>query len=158
MTDRWKDRLSEYLDDELGEREQAELEWHLQSCLDCRRTLGELREVKSRARSLADVEPPSDLWAGITARLENAPQIDLTSIKVIDLRQRANVKGPRRVTLSLTQLAAASIALMLLSGSAVWFALSGGGTRTPATASAPAPVTQVASRWSEPGDYTAAVQ
>ncbi len=156
--DRWKDRLSEYLDGQLSEREQAELEWHLQSCLECRRTLGELREVNARARTLADVEPSTDLWPAIAARLATSAQIDLTSLKVIDLRQRTQTKSARRLTLSLPQLAAASIVLMLFSGGIVWLAMGRVSGSPPSLTVAPSPVTAVSSRSAEPTDYTTAVE
>jgi anti-sigma factor RsiW len=113
--DRWTNRLSEYLDGELPESEQAALEFHLQTCADCTAVLADLRRVVRRARSLSELAPPHDLWPGIASRIGatrthgNEP-IDLT----------ARRKVTRRWAFTLPQLAAAGIALMMMSGGAVW--------------------------------------
>ncbi len=99
--DQWTDRLSEYLDDELDATERRELEAHLTACASCRTTLDELKGVVSRAKSMTERPPTTDLWAGIEQRI-------------------AAMGGSRRYTFSLPQLAAAGIALMVLSGGAVW--------------------------------------
>ena len=62
MKDQWTDRLSEYLDGELGAAERAALEGHLATCAECGATLAELRRVVARARALDDRPPTADLW------------------------------------------------------------------------------------------------
>jgi tetratricopeptide (TPR) repeat protein len=99
--DKWTDRLSEYLDDELGADERRELEAHLSGCVSCRTTLDELRAVVERARTVSDRAPDADLWPGIAERIAAAGR-------------------SRRYTFSMPQLAAAAIALMALSSGAVW--------------------------------------
>lgn len=99
--DQWTDRLSEYLDDELDARERSQLEAHLSECASCRTILEELRGVVSRAQAVTDRGPDNDLWPGIAERI-------------------AVMGGARRYTFSLPQLAAAGIALMVLSGGTVW--------------------------------------
>jgi anti-sigma factor RsiW len=99
--DQWTDRLSEYLDDELDARERSELEAHLSQCALCRTILDELRAVVSRAQAVTNRGPDTDLWPGIAQRI-------------------AAMGGTRRYAFSLPQLAAAGIALMVLSGGAVW--------------------------------------
>ena len=153
MMDQWTDRLSEYLDGDLPALETRELEQHLEGCFECRRVLGELRAVVQRASALPDAEPDTELWSGIAARLGTAP-VQLNDLNVIDLRARQrdmgsgmwdlepksqipNPKSQRRITFSLPQLAAAAIALMVLSGSLVWVVL--GRSAAPVVASAPAP-------------------
>jgi anti-sigma factor RsiW len=98
--DQWTDRLSEYLDDELDARERSELEAHLTGCGACRTILDELRAVVSRAQAVTDRGPETDLWPAVA--------------------QRIAAMGGRRYSFSLPQLAAAGIALMVLSGGAVW--------------------------------------
>lgn len=93
--------MSEYLDDELDASERRELDAHLTACESCRTTLDELTGVVSRAKSMTERPPNTDLWAGIEERI-------------------AAMGGSRRYTFSLPQLAAAGIALMVLSGGAVW--------------------------------------
>jgi anti-sigma factor RsiW len=115
--DRWTDRLSEYLDDELTVAERAALEEHLRGCTGCRLLLSELRAVADRARSLPDTSPTVDLWPGVAGEISSSGD------------RGSNVhalRGPRRFSFTLPQLVAASLALMVLSGSMVWLARLGG--------------------------------
>jgi anti-sigma factor RsiW len=73
MSDRWTERLSEYLDGELPVADQAALEVHLETCSDCSAVLADLRRVVARARSM-DVEAPRrDLWPAIATRIGATP-------------------------------------------------------------------------------------
>ncbi len=117
-TDSFTDRLSEYLDGELTPAERADVDRHLTQCAECRSTLEDLRGVVSEAALLRDARPTRDLWSGIAARI--AP----------DGPPRARVSPFRRaitsrLSFTLPQLAAAGIALMVLSGGLVWMARSG---------------------------------
>jgi DNA-binding phage protein len=105
MTDQWTDRLSEYLDDELAPEERTALEAHLRDCAVCADVLAELRHVVARARGLEDIAPEHELWPGVARRIG----------AVRPLR-------PSRPgwTFTLPQLAAAGIALMVLSGGTAW--------------------------------------
>ncbi len=118
MNDLWTNRLSEYLDGELDNAERAALEAHLATCGQCYATLSELRQVVARAQSLENSEPPTDLWPEIRARLTPGG--------------RPGVNAPRRLSLTVPQLLAASIALVLLSGGSVWLAVQQGPTNTAA--------------------------
>jgi anti-sigma factor RsiW len=111
--DPWNGRLSEYLDDELGTSERAEVETHLRGCVTCRTDLEALRRVVARAAALPDVSPDTDLWSGIASKI-GAP------------RAGTSGKQPRRFAFTLPQLIAASLALMVLSGGMVWLARLGG--------------------------------
>ena len=102
MSDLWTDRLSEYLDGELAPDERAAIEAHLPACAECRAVLDDLERVVGRARTLDERFPERDLWPGIAER--------------IGQRRPA----PRRWSFSLPQLAAASVALVALSGGAGW--------------------------------------
>lgn len=77
-TDRWTDRLSEYLDGELRPEERDALEAHLDACSACSATLAELRAVAETARALPDptvrTDLQADLWAGIAPRLAPRPR------------------------------------------------------------------------------------
>ena len=126
MNDQWTDRLSEYVDGELASGERTALEAHLATCAECRATLEDLRRVVARAKALEDRAPKADLWSGIHARLTPG--------------RRPGVSRPWRVTFSVPQLMAASIALILLSGGGMWLAL---GSRQTATRT-PRPDTQFA--------------
>ncbi len=127
MNDQWTNRLSEYLDGELDSTERASLEAHLATCGHCYATLGDLRQVVARAKSLEDSSPTTDLWTGIAReiRREQAP-----------VRRDRLVR--RRFSLTVGQLLAASIALVLLSGGSAWLALQ----QRPTNTAEPAAVTQ----------------
>lgn len=117
MSDQWMERLSEYLDGELSNGERIALEAHLQGCTECASALADLGRVVARARTLENEAPGRDLWPGIAQRIGatgKTPIVELAS-------RRA---AARRWSFSLPQLAAASIALMTVSGGAVWLARS----------------------------------
>ncbi len=116
--DLYTDRLSDYLDGELEPREHASVEQHLAQCAACRATLGELRTVVARAGSLTDTLPAAELWPGIAPRLEPRSSLPGT---LRAFRETAR----RRFSFTLPQLAAAGLALMVLSGGMVWMAKSG---------------------------------
>jgi len=116
MTDTWTDRLSEYQDGELPDAERAALESHLASCRECMTTLAELREVAARAAALMPRPPADDLWPGIEPRLQSGANA------VLPFRARPS----RRLSFTLPQLAAAGIALMVVSGGGVWVLQHGG--------------------------------
>jgi anti-sigma factor RsiW len=113
--DPWMDRLSEYIDGELPDWERMALESHLEGCQECSVIVSDLRRVVLRARTLKDRAPGTDLWPDIARRIGAASS---GSRAVMDLD--AHRSSRRKWTFSLPQLAAAGIALMTLSGSAVW--------------------------------------
>jgi tetratricopeptide (TPR) repeat protein len=115
MSDTWTDRLSAYLDDELSPADRTALEAHLAACPECTATLEELRAVVARAGALTPRPPSTDLWSGIEARVQSPAT-------VLPMRERA----ARRFSFTLPQLIAASLAMMVLSGSAVWVIQHGG--------------------------------
>jgi hypothetical protein len=115
MNDKWTNRLSEYIDGELDATEREALEAHLATCGHCYATLGDLRQVVARAKQLEDREPSNELWAGIRARMAEPTGARLTPGR--------RPGATRRFSFSIPQLLAASIALMLISGSGAWLAL-----------------------------------
>lgn len=151
MHDPWRDRLSEYLDDDLAAADRAALEAHLTECDDCRATLAELREVITLARNLEDRAPARDLWTGIRDRIGFAAAGDLEVVADLEVAAdlTASPRGgavpfrrrpPRRFSFTIPQLAAAGIALVFLTGSAVWFLGTGpGGGGTVDGVGAPGP-------------------
>lgn len=106
-----QDQLSLYLDADLDLAERGLLEAHLAECATCAALLAELRRVMARARALDDRPPRADLWPGVAAAIGATPS------------------PRRRFSLSIPQLLAAGIALMLLSGTVVAGALRLGGLR-----------------------------
>ena len=115
MTDNWTGRLSDYLDDELSPGERAAFEAHLPTCGACSTTIEELRRVIARAGALPAAAPAQDLWRGVEARLEPRGGA---------LPFRARVA--RRFSFTVPQLVAAGLALMVMSGGAVWILQHGG--------------------------------
>lgn len=115
MNDQWTNRLSEYLDDELGAAERRELESHVAACDHCATTLAELRRVVGRAQALDDRPPSRDLWPGIAARIGVST----------DLAAR---RARRRISFTVPQLVAAAIALVVLSAGVARLALVRGGS------------------------------
>ncbi|MGD2216139.1 MAG: anti-sigma factor [Gemmatimonadales bacterium] len=120
MSDQWIDRLSEYLDGELSAGERQELEVHLAECEECAATLEQLRRVIERAKALGDKPPATDLWSRIAERIGAAPGEGEVADLEAHRRNRSVRLRQRRLTFSLPQLAAASIALMVLSAGTAW--------------------------------------
>jgi hypothetical protein len=143
MNDIWMNRLSEYLDGELDNAERVALEAHLATCGACYTTLGELKRVVARAQSLQDTPPDKDLWFGIRA--------GITSARVaVDRRDRL---VRRRFSLTVGQLLAASIALVLLSSGGAYVALrSGSSNVTPSPAADRGPRITPVATWTAPTD------
>jgi hypothetical protein len=116
MTDQWIDRLSEYLDGDMEPSDRAALERHLASCAACAAALTELREVVDRAAHLPGRPPAADLWPGIEARLDPVSRV------VTPFPPRVT----RRVSFTLPQLAAAGLAIMVMSAGGMWGLQHGG--------------------------------
>lgn len=116
--DEWVDQMSAYLDGDLDADRHAELEAHLGSCGGCRRVLEDLRDVVRRAGDLDAIEPPRDLWAGIAATIDApSPRPEAKVIALPTAPAEAERVGRRRsrISVSVPQLAAASVALVALS-------------------------------------------
>jgi anti-sigma factor RsiW len=116
MKDQWTDRLSEYLDGELGGGERTALEAHLAGCAACAATLVELRRVVARAQALDDRPPTADLWPAV------AEQIGVSSgaHRVVSLAER---RARRGLTLTMPQLAAAAALLLVVGSGGAYLAL-----------------------------------
>lgn len=151
MTDRWTDRLSEYLDDALSPADRRECGAHLAECATCTAVLDDLRDVVTRARGLHELDASigvgSDLWPGIESRIR-----DLSTPAPRESRgaSRRGWAG-HRFTLSMPQLAAGLAVLLLGSASLLWFAsdfagreraarLAAGSNRVAAVTASSAPV------------------
>src|SRR4051812_27587591 len=107
------EQLSEYIDGELSSSAHAELDHHIGGCMECRTIAAQLRAVKERAASLPSTPPRMDLWDGVAARLSDArPE------RVTPIGRRAR----RWFAFTMPQLAAAGIALIVMSGGLVWLA------------------------------------
>ena len=155
MGDTWTDRLSEYLDGNLDEKERGDLEGHLVDCPDCAEVLRQLGDVKRAAASLEDAPPTTDLWQGVAERLRD---VEHARPDVIELREH-RVARSRGIQFSLPQLMAAGIALAVLSGIGGWLArptVSATSELTPEMAAVPATATAVLAGF-EVSEYDALV-
>jgi hypothetical protein len=133
MNDQWTNRLSDYLDDELDGAERLELESHLATCESCAATLDELRRVVGRARALDDRAPARDLWPGIATRIGGSTD------------ELASRRARRRISFTVPQLVAASIALIAVSAGIARLASKQPPPIAPAPGPTSGPVVQTAS-------------
>jgi predicted anti-sigma-YlaC factor YlaD len=141
MTHPMQEQLSLYLDGELDPADTGRLEAHLADCPTCGALLTELRGVMSRAQALEHRPPRADLWPGIAAAIGATPA------------------PRRRFSLTVPQLLAAGVALMVLSGGVVAGALHlrSGGSRPVAASESPPTIERSVSATPEHG-YEAAIR
>ena len=78
MSDQFTGQLSAFLDGELDDLARARLETHLGECLDCTRTLADLRAIVAAAPHYQGREPARDLWQDIARRLDEAEVVPIT--------------------------------------------------------------------------------
>src|SRR5262245_46945041 len=74
MSDRWTDRLSQYMDGELDPAEAQACEAHVDECAECAATLAELRQVVERARTLESEAPAAEVWDEVAERIRATEQ------------------------------------------------------------------------------------
>jgi hypothetical protein len=98
MTHPSSELLSEYLDGALDPEAERDVVGHLAGCPECGVLLAEIRRVMVRAQALEDRPPREDLWPGVAAAIGAAPS------------------RKWRVTVPIPMLLAASVALMLATG------------------------------------------
>ncbi|MXX78529.1 MAG: hypothetical protein F4Z33_06075 [Gemmatimonadales bacterium] len=120
--DRFRDRLSEYLDGSLGAEEEVLIERHLERCEDCARTLAELEAVVERAASLGPREPAEDLWPGVATRI-GVRSAGLAAAAPATSEAPARRRPPAGLITRFAPQLAAGIALVWLSGALVWTAV-----------------------------------
>ena len=133
MHDAITDQLSDYLDGELSADESAAVEAHLRECAACNAVLNDLKRIVAQAQHLEPRPPQADLWAGIESRIDR-------------------VTPPRRVSLTLPQLAAAAALLVAVSA--------GTAIKLTAPAPVPPPVDQTvaaAPAVADPADHVATI-
>lgn len=150
MSDRWTDRLSEYIDDELPVADRAALESHLNSCTECSAVLADLQRVVARAGSLEPRGPARDLWQGVAARIGARPAVPTAMVPLAP-------RGEKRWSFSLPQLAAAAVLLMTLSGGTVWLVQSPGTTPAGVAVTLPQGPTAIQASATASQSYAAAV-
>lgn len=123
----WTARLSDYLSDELSERDKLAVEAHLAVCDECNRALQDLARVVDEAGELGEIEPPQDLWPGISEAIGSGRGAeDSRVIAFPGAGARVAATLPQRIELSRRGLIAASLVLVTLSVTATWWAARGG--------------------------------
>ena len=150
--DRTHDLIDGLLTSQAAERARA----HLSECVDCRERHARLAELVVDLRALpSGATPPQDLWVGIGRRIDGTvPGAEPVSADIVPFPGTA--PGPRRISFTIPQLAAASVALAFLSAGALWMTLARPTTGVTPTVSggAPAGVAQFAT---EDAAYAAAL-
>ncbi|MGH7557561.1 MAG: anti-sigma factor family protein [Gemmatimonadota bacterium] len=109
------ERLSAWIDGDLNPAERERIERHVAGCAECAAVLAGLERVVASARGLEDREPATDLWPSIAERLS-----DRTLAPVIPI-DSARPRGRRRFSFTVPQLAAAAVAIMVVSAGVVWW-------------------------------------
>jgi hypothetical protein len=69
-------RLTAYLDGELTDERGSVVRGHLRECAACRQSARDEAGLRDRLRTLAPVDPPPSLWAGVQAQLAAAEVSD----------------------------------------------------------------------------------
>jgi hypothetical protein len=110
MSEHLNEQLSALADGELEGDALVAAESHILECDACRAALDGLRALKRRAAALDDRAPATDLWAGIHQRITGEHA-------VVPIAQAPSRR--KRFAFSVPQLAAAAIAVMMISGGAV---------------------------------------
>ena len=82
------ERLADYLEGDLDFAARREVEAHVASCARCAALLRDLEHIRASAAELPELTPSTDLWAGISRRID-APVLPLT-------RPTPNVVAVRR--------------------------------------------------------------
>jgi len=82
------ERLADYLEGDLDFAARREVEAHVASCARCAALLRDLEHIRASAAELPELTPSTDLWAGISRRID-VPVLPLT-------RPTPNVVAVRR--------------------------------------------------------------
>ncbi|MCK5652623.1 MAG: zf-HC2 domain-containing protein [Gemmatimonadetes bacterium] len=149
-------RLNDFLEGLLSREDEAEVQEHLAACHECKATMQSLRGLTEELAELpVEAEPGRDLWPDIATRIEFVPQ-GVSDVEVVPIEAYLPPERRRR-SFSLWQVAAASVAMAIISGASVWYILGGGGLESgPTVADLPTSVRTVAFD-AAVSDYEAAV-
>ena len=130
------ERMNDALDGLLPSSEMAPIERHLEACAACRNDFAGLSETVRAVSSLPrEARAPDDAWEAIASRIDGeAPGVEVEKVPVY--RLPVAERSRRLVTFSVPQLAAAGIAVALVSASLMWVALTNGGVDGPRTVAA----------------------
>lgn len=160
------DLLDDYVAGELPVADEREVRRHLMQCDDCRAEERELRALLDEAAALPpEIQPDTDLWQGIAARLEPrsaAPRpapAALTEIPTIGPRHTRRVPWWMQAAAAIALVVASSLLTMrFMPGDAGQVAQAPAQTSVPAQRAAqPAPTTALAAFRPAERDYERAI-
>ena len=112
MTDRWQNRVSEYIDGELTPSETLRFEKHLEGCDECLVTMRELKRVVAHVAHLPQLQPPERVWTDLAHKIEG---------QTPGSAQRGARRTAPRFASRMSLLVAACAALMMISAGAGWW-------------------------------------
>ena len=149
-------RLNDFLEGLLSREDEAVVQEHLAACHECKATMQSLHGLTEALAELPlEAEPDRDFWPDIATRIESLPQ-GASDVEVVPIEAYLPPERRRR-SFSLWQVAAASVAMAIISGASVWYILGGGGLESgPTVADLPTSVRTVAFD-AAVSDYEAAV-
>jgi hypothetical protein len=111
------DALGEYVDGTLPPADRQRLEEHLATCEACRRTAGDLAQIRKAAAELPAVKPPDRIWARISSDLTAERRPSVTAAPSgIGAWSAAVAAGLRRLAAPVPLLGAAVVVLAVLAG------------------------------------------
>ena len=121
--------LHDFWEGLLGPEVEGQVQEHLDGCLRCREELEEITKLMEGLGGLStEAQPSRDLWPQISWRIESARTLGPSGADdglSVPLSEPLERRRGRWVSLPAWQLAAASVALMVISGASVWALLSG---------------------------------
>lgn len=122
--------MHDLLDGLVPPSEEMLLRGHLKTCAACRGDFESLESTVAALRGMPlEAAAPEGLWSSIEARVGASAAAANENPGVIPLTGRR--RGPRRLSLTLPQLAAAAVVVSLLSAAMVWTALRDGSGALP---------------------------
>jgi len=118
-------RMNDAVDGLLSASEMDTIEAHIGDCRACRDDYARISETVAALRALPrSASVPEEAWARVAARLGTTPQSSTSDeATVIELPTAAALSSERRVSFTVTQLAAAAIVLSVISAGTMWVAL-----------------------------------
>lgn len=115
MSDRWTDRISEYLDGDLDEATARDFERALETDAELAATLEEVRQLVDRAHDLPRHEAPPELWSKIEAQITGTPHAPIVDL-AIEREKRGWLPG-----LASLRAIAAVVALVSIAALSGWW-------------------------------------
>ena len=106
--DDFNDHLLAYMEREDDDATREAMERHAGGCAECSALLAALKELRSDAANLPELQPSRDLWSGIAGRIE-APVVPI-GVHAVEVKRSVRVRRwTRRVLIAASLLGAAGI-------------------------------------------------